>query len=151
MARDTQEQKALKILALNEAYEELDEASTPSKNMVTEERVVDRANETYREKLKTKISYTSIKNPSSPEFQEIKNKIDDHREEHKKNKNSLSRGAKKEVASLNKTIENLMVEVAKFYDDKLKLTELIEAKDKTISKLKEERNLYLQELEKIKG
>lgn len=37
MARDIQEQKGLKILALNEAFDELKEASSHPKNMTTEE------------------------------------------------------------------------------------------------------------------
>lgn len=151
MARDTKEQKALKIKALKEAYNELKEDSTPSKNKVTEEGVVDRANESYKGQFIREISYTSIKKPSSKEFQEIKNKIEDYKKEHKRNKSSLSTGAKKEVTYLKKTIENLMIEVAKFYDDKLKLTEQLEVKDNTIAKLREERDLYIKEIAKLKG
>ena len=63
MARDSKEQKELKIRALNEAVEVLKEESSPMNNKVTFDKVVYLANELYSEELTRKISPTSIITP----------------------------------------------------------------------------------------
>lgn len=151
MAKDSKQQRDMKIDALKNAIKELKEVSTPLKNLVTFKNVVDFANEQNIGRFERSISLTSIKKPASEPFREIKKSIEDYRKDHKDNKTSLSNSTKSEVVSLKKTIENLMIEVAKFYDDKLKLTEQLDAKDKTIVKLKKERDLYIKEIEKFKG
>ena len=151
MAKDLNQQKEIKITALKEAIKELIEESTPSTNYVTFQKIVDLANENNVDKFERPISVTSIKVPKSDEFREIKKLKEDCGREHKKNKSTLSRGTKKEVSILKQTIENLMIDVAKFYDDKLLLTEKLDAKDNTIAKLKEERDFYIKDIEKFKG
>ena len=77
MARDPKEIRELKIKALNEAIETLKEESTPISNQVTFDKVIDLANELYADLLPTKISDSSIKRPTSPEFEDIKTAIED--------------------------------------------------------------------------
>ncbi len=151
MANNMKTEKELKICALHDAIEELRESSTPSSNKMIFKNVCDRANEICAGKTKTKISITSIKTPSSEEFEIIKDLIEEHRKDHKKIKNAISSESKKETTSLKETIDNLMIEVAKFYDNKLMLNELLESKENTIIKLKKERNVYIEELDRLEG
>jgi len=151
VARDSKEQREMKIEALRKAIEELKEASTPSENLVTFQNVVDLANENNADRFERPISLTSIKSPTSEPFKVIKKSIEDHRKEYKENKKSLSSGTKNEIAALKKTIEGLMIEVARFYDDKLIVSEQMEAKDNTIDKLKKQRDMNIKEIEKLKG
>ena len=46
----------------------------------------------------------------------------------------------KEIKKMQEQINNLMFEITKYLDDKLLLEEQIELKDKTISKIKSERD-----------
>lgn len=151
MARDSKEQREMKIEALKKAVEELEEASTPSENLVTFQNVVDLANEKNADRFERSISLTSIKSPTSEPFKAIKKSIENHRKDYRENKKSLSSGTKNEIAVLKKTIEDLMIEVAKFYDDKLMLNEQLVAKDNTIAKLKKQRDMNIKEIEKLKG
>ena len=151
MARDSQEQRLLKIKALKEATEELKSISTSTNNAVTYQRVVDLANENYSSKLKRKISMTSLKNPTSQEFYEIKAIIEEFRIEHKNFKNEIELKPKKEITILRQTIENLTQEIVSFYDEKMLFYEQMQLKEKTIGKLKKERDFYLEELNKMKA
>ena len=105
MARDSKEQRKIKINALHEAIEVLKEESTPINNQVTFDKVVSMANELYADKLDRKISPTSIKSPTSKEFKEINEAIFQHREEYKKLKNAVPKKATMEVLKLKKQIE----------------------------------------------
>jgi len=151
VARDSKEQRKMKIEALEKSLEELKEASTLSENLVTFQNIVDLANEKNVDRFERSISLTSIKSPTSESFKAIKKSIEDHRKDYKENKKSLSSGTKNEIAALKKTIEDLMIKVAKFYDDKLMLNEQLEAKDNTIDKLKKQRDINIKVIEKLKG
>lgn len=151
MARISKEQKEIRIKALNEAIETLKELSSPIKNMVSFERVTDLANENYSKQLTGNISITSLKVPTSKEFREIKKKIVNFRNEHKNIKEATSVKSKSSISSLSLTVENLMIEVAKFYDGKLLLNEKIEAQKKTIEKIKNERDIYRKQLNELKA
>jgi len=155
MARDTNEQKAIKIKILWEAIEILKEKTTPSKNLALPDRITELANEKCTELiaegiLKSPIGVNSIKTPTSPEFRELKKEIDKFKEEYKKIKKAAPKKSLKEVSELKQTVENLVSEIAKFYDEKLILLKTIESKDRSIEKLKEERNFYLEEIKKLK-
>jgi chromosome segregation ATPase len=151
MARDTKEQREIKIKAVYEAIKVLKDESTPTNNQLTYDKVVSMANELYSDKLNRKISPTSIKSPTSKEFEDIKEVIVDYREEHKKIKSAAPKKTVKEVAKLKKQIENLVTEVAKFYDYKLLLNEKLEAKENTINKLKAERKKLNAEIDRLRG
>lgn len=140
MAKDNNYAKELKIKALEEAIELLIQNSNSKKNLVTFENIVNKANELLDSSLTTNISITSIKKPMSPEFQKIRDKYDDYQKEHEILKNSISKKSSSEIKKMQQQIENLMFEVTKYLDDKLLLEEQIELKDKTISKLKAERD-----------
>lgn len=107
MARDSKEQREMKIEALKKAVEELKEASTPSENLVTFQNVVDLANEKNADRFERSISLTSIKSPTSEPFKAIKKSIEDHRKDYKENKKSLSSGTKNEIAVLKKLLRIL--------------------------------------------
>lgn len=151
MARDSKEQKAIKIKALWEAIAILKDESTPAINQLTSEKAASMAYELYSDKLNTKISLTSIKNPSSEEFEEVKDEIKSYRKEHKKIKSAVPKKAIKEVAKLNLQVKNLVSEVAKFYDYKLQLNERLEAKENTISKLRAEKDRLYEEIDRLRG
>ena len=150
MARDSKEQRDIKIKALNKAVEILKEETTPSKNMLTIDNLIKIATENYGDKLKTSISPGSLKKPTSKEFKKIKDEIDTFKNEYKKIKSAAPIKSLKEVAKLKLQVENLMTAVARFYDDKLLLNEKLSIKENTISKLKDERDFYLKEIERLK-
>lgn len=150
MARDSKEQRDIKIKALNEALGTLKEESTATGNLVTFDKVIAYANELYSDKLDRNISPTSIKSPTSKEFKAIKQSIEDYREEHKRIKGAAPKKALSEVTKLKKTIENLMIQIAEFHDDKLLLNETLQAKERTIEKLKKERDILHIEIDKLK-
>jgi hypothetical protein len=139
MARDSKEYREIKIKALTNAIKTLKEESTISNNLVTFQNVVDTANEFCEGRINGKISPTSLKTPTSREFKKIKIEIEEYREEYKKIKEIVPRKSLKEVFILKNQVQNLMIEVAKFYDDKLLFNEKLEAKDRTIEKLRKER------------
>jgi uncharacterized coiled-coil DUF342 family protein len=149
MARDSKEIRRLKLRAIGEAIEILKEESTPTSNHVTIPKVIDTANELYVDKLPTKISPTSLKSPSSIEFRKLKDEIDDFKNEHKKIKIEIPKKSLKEVTKLKKQIDNLVFEIAKYYDDKLILNEELEQKERTIKKLKEERDYYHEKIKEL--
>ena len=151
MARDSKEIRKLKIKALNEAIKTLKEESTPISNQVTFDKVISLANELYADQLPTKISDSSIKRPTSPEFENIKIAIEDFREECKNIKVAVPKKAVKETTKLKTQIELLVSQVAQFYDEKLLFTEKMEAKDRTIAKLNKEIKKQQKEIEKLKG
>jgi len=151
MARDSREQRLLKIRALQEAIEELKSISTSTFNALTYQKVVDLANENYSRKLKSKISMTSLKSPTSQEFIDIKKTIEDFRTEHKNFKNEIELKPKKEITKLHQRIEDLIQEIVICCDEKMLLIEQMEFKEKTNTKLKKERDFYLEELNKKKA
>lgn len=150
MARDSIEQKEIKIKALLESIDILKEESTTTTNKVTFEKVVDLANEMYFDKLIRKISPTSLKNPTSKDFHNIKKIIEDYREDFRKIKNIAPKKSLKEVSKLKMQIENLIIQVAKFQDEKLLLIEQLEIKDRTIENLKKEREKLYLDMEKVR-
>ena len=151
MARDSKEQKAIKIEALWEAIVILKDESTSTINQLTSEKVVSIAHELYGDKLKTKISLTSIKKPSSEEYEAIKDEIDKYRNEHKKIKKVAQKKTILEVTKLKQQVENLVSEIAKFYDYKLQLKERLEAKENTISKLKVHVDNLNKEIDRLRA
>lgn len=146
MGRNSNEIKTLKLKAIAEAIKILKDESTPTSNHVTFPKVINTANELYIDKLPTKISPTSLKSPTSNEFKKLKKEIDDYRSEHKKGKTLIPKKSLKEVTKLKKQIANLMFEVSKYYDEKLLFNEELVQKEKTIKKLKEERDEYYQKI-----
>lgn len=151
MARDSKEIRKLKIKALNEAIETLKEESTPISNQVTFDKVIALANELYADKLPTKISDSSIKRPTSPEFKNIKIAIEDFREECKNIKVAVPKKAVKETTKLKTQIELLVSQVAQFYDEKLLFNEKLQAKERAIEKLKIENKKQQNEIRRLKG
>ena len=149
MARDSKELKAIKIKILNEVIEMLKEESTPTSNLVTYQNVIDTANEMYGDKLSSKVSATSLKNPSSKEFIELKEKIEKFRMEYKSIRTSIPKKSLKEVTELKEQVHNLISEIAKYYDDKLLLNEQLEQKEKTIKKIKIERDNYYNKIKNL--
>lgn len=150
MARDSIEQKEIKIKALLESIDILKEESTTTTNKVTFEKVVDLANEMYFDKLIRKISPTSLKNPTSKDFHNIKKIIEDYREDFRKIKKIAPKKSLEEVSKLKMQIENLIIQVAKFQDEKLLLIEQLEIKDRTIENLKKEREKLYLDMEKVR-
>lgn len=150
MARDSIEQKKIKIKALLESIDILKEESTTTTNKVTFEKVVDLANEMYFDKLIRKISPTSLKNPTSKDFHNIKKIIEDYREDFRKIKNIVPKKSLEEVSKLKIQIENLIIQVAKFQDEKLLLIEQLEIKDRTIENLKKEREKLYLDMERLR-
>ena len=151
MARDSKEIRKLKIKALNEAIKTLKEESTPISNQVTFDKVIALANELYADKLPTKISDSSIKRPTSPEFKNIKIAIEDFREECKNIKVAVPKKAVKETTKLKTQIELLVSQVAQFYDEKLLFNEKLQAKERAIEKLKIENKKQQNEIRRLKG
>lgn len=150
MARDSTEQKEIKIKALLESIDILKEESTTTTNKVTFEKVVDLANEMYFDKLIRKISPTSLKNPTSKDFHNIKKIIEDYREDFRKIKKIAPKKSLEEVSKLKMQIENLIIQVAKFQDEKLLLIEQLEIKDRTIENLKKEREKLYLDMERLR-
>ena len=154
MARDSKEIRELKIKALWEAIEMLKEESTISKSLLTPDRVVALANENYSDKFTRNISPNNLKKAiekTKPPFTQMKKNIDSFNNEHKKLKNMAPKKSKSEIVNLKNQVENLMSEVAKFYDDKVLLNEKLEQKARTIVKISKERDDYYQKLSEIKG
>lgn len=116
MGRISKEQKELKIKALNEAIDVLIEESTPSLNKVTYQNVLDYANEQYISSLESKIGDKSIKNPKTQDFKEIKERIIEFKDEHKKMKTLVSKKTISETEKLKNDIENLVLQIADFYN-----------------------------------
>jgi hypothetical protein len=150
VARDSIVQKEIKIKALLESIDILKEESTTTTNKVTFEKVVDLANEMYSDKLIRKISPTSLKNPTSKDFHNIKKIIEDYREDFRKIKNIAPKKSLEEVSKLKIQIENLIIQVAKFQDEKLLLIEQLEIKDRTIENLKKEREKLYLDMERLR-
>ncbi len=75
MARDSAQQREIKIEALKKAIKDLRGKSTPSKNLVTYQNVVNLANEQNAKKFERPINVASIKVPKSEEFREIKRRL----------------------------------------------------------------------------
>ncbi len=150
MARDSQEQKELKIKALKEAIDILKDESSPSNNQVTFDKVVSLANELYSDKLLRNISPTSLKNPTSEDFINIKKTIEDYRVEYKKIKTAAPKKSMQEVSKLKIQVKNLVEQIAKFHDEKLLLTEQLNLKDRAIENLKNERDRLYDEIKILK-
>ena len=151
MARDSKEQKELKIRALHEAVEVLKEESSPMNNKVTFDKVVYLANELYSEELTRKISPTSIKKPTSEEFEKIKQLIEDYRSEYKKLKTAVPKQSEAENIKLKNQIKNLVQEIVKFHDEKILLIEQLSLKDSAIQNLKNERTRLVDEIKELRS
>lgn len=150
MARDSQQQKELKIKALREAIDILKDESSPSKNKVTFNKVVNLANELYSDKLLRNISSTSLKNPTSEDFINIKKIIEDYRVEYKKIKTATPKKSIQEMGRLKNQIKNLVEQIARFHDEKLLLIEQSRLKDRNIENLKKEREKLYDEIKLLK-
>ncbi len=140
MARDNKYIKELKIKAIWEAINILKENSNSTINFLTFENVANKANELLENKVTTKISPTSLKAPRSDDFIEIKEEIENYRKNSKETKKIVTKKSSSEIKKMQEQINNLMFEITKYLDDKLLLEEQIELKDKTISKIKSERD-----------
>jgi hypothetical protein len=150
VARDSIEQRKIKIKALLESIEILKEESTATINKVTFGKVVDLANEMYTDQLTRKISPTSLKNPTSEDFGKIKHIIEEYRLDFKKIKSIVPRKSLQEVNKLKIQIENLIIQVAKYQDEKLLLVEQLEIKNRTIYNLKKEREKIYSDLDQLR-
>lgn len=150
MPRDSKEIRDLKLKAIREAIEILKEETTPTTNYVIVTKVLDLANELIINKSSTQISPTSLKSPVGSEFKELKKEINKYEEAHEKIKALIPKKSLKEVTKQKKQIDNLLFEIAKYYDDKLLLNEELELKDRTINKLKEERDDYYERIKVLK-
>lgn len=150
MGQISKEQKNLKLKALNEAIDALIEESTPSSNKVTYQNVLNYANEQYVSFLKSKIGDKTIKNPKTQEFKDIKDRITNFKDEHKKMKTLVSKKSISETTKLKKDVESLVFQIADFYDQKLSLNEQLEIKNKTIEKLKLEIGKLYDEINRLK-
>lgn len=140
MARDNKYIKELKIKAIWEAINILKENSNSTINFLTFENVANKANELLENKVTTKISPTSLKAPRSDDFIKIKEEIENYRKNSKETKKIVTKKSSSEIKKMQEQINNLMFEITKYLDDKLLLEEQIELKDKTISKIKSERD-----------
>ena len=140
MARDNKYIKELKIKAIWEAINILKENSNSTINFLTFENVANKANELLENKVTTKISPTSLKAPRSDDFIEIKEEIENYRKNSKETKKIVTKKSSSEIKKMQEQINNLMFEITKYLDDKLLLEEQIELKDKTIAKIKSERD-----------
>ncbi len=140
MARDNKYIKELKIKAIWEAINILKENSNSTINFLTFENVANKANELLENKVTTKISPTSLKAPRSDDFIKIKEEIENYRKNSKETKKIVTKKSSSEIMKMQEQINNLMFEITKYLDDKLLLEEQIELKDKTISKIKSERD-----------
>ncbi|MGJ0299904.1 hypothetical protein [Aliarcobacter cryaerophilus] len=140
MARDNKYIKEQKIKAIWEAINILKENSNATINLLTFENVANKANELLENKVATKISSTSLKAPKSNEFIEIKTEIENFRKDSKETKKIVTKKSSTEIKKMQQQIHNLMFEVTKYLDDKLLLEEQIKLKDKTIAKIKAERD-----------
>jgi vacuolar-type H+-ATPase subunit I/STV1 len=140
MARDNKYIKELKIKAIWEAINILKESSNSTINFLTFENVANKANELLENKVTTKISSTSLKAPKSNEFIEIKKEIENYRKDSKETKKIVTKKSSSQIKKMQEQINNLMFEITKYLDDKLLLEKEIELKDKTIAKIKSERD-----------
>ena len=153
MANNSKEQQALKDKAIEEAFEELKEASTATVNFATYEKVVDAANEKYAGKLKTNISCTSLKRPSpkNEKFKEIKAKLEKFREEHKSIKNIAPKKSKQEIVGLREQRDNLVAEVTKYEHAHLEMSEEVEDLEATVEKLRNENSKLIKRLDELEA
>lgn len=151
MARPTRKQTLLKEKAIEEAFDELKELTTPLINRVINDRIVDLANENYEGQLDSNISYTSLRAPTNEKFKEIKAKAGKFKEEHKKNKNIVPKKAKKEVASLKRQRDDLIEEVVKYEHKFLELSEETEELKKAIKTLKRDNLRLMKKLDGLQA
>ncbi len=146
MANISSIQRGLKLKALHEAIEALKKKSEGKKNYVTYINVVEYANASkYANKFSTPISISSIKQPSSPEFEEIKLEITNFRKNHNKIVKSIPNKLKLQNESLTELVNNLTIQITEIMDSEMRKDSKIKNLQKSLEKAKEERNYYFQQ------
>lgn len=147
MANISSTQRELKLKALYEAIEYFKKKSIGKKNYVTFEAVVDHANQSdYSKQFDSPIGISTIKQAKkvSPFFQ-IKLEIEKYRKEHNKIVKTTPNKLKVENESLKETVNNLMSQVTEILDREMKKDEQIKNLQKSLNKVKEERNHYFHQ------
>lgn len=149
MARLTKKELSNKKQALEDAIYELFEKSTPSKCLLIYEDICDVANSSdLAEDFTTKISISSIKQPVSQEFKDVRELYLDKKKELKKQKNHIGSGLKKKIKNLEIQNSNLIIRIAELLDNEIKLQEIINQKDLSLNKIKEQRDAIIKRNQK---
>lgn len=150
MARPTKEEKELKIKALWEAVYILINKSTALQNKLTVKAVVEVANSSeYAEKFVTNINEQSLKQPSSDEFREIAEKIQEYKNDHRRIKQASSTNLKDENVRLKERVRELTYDVATLLDEAAKNKEIFDSELESKERIREEKNRYLEKLRRL--
>jgi|GEM_PF-6885617 len=158
MANISSIQRELKLKALYEAIEELKMESIGTTNQVSHQKVVDKANQSdYAKQFDCPIGISSVKQAKKASgkqkkdsaFLPIKLEIEKYKEEHKKIVKTTPNKLKAEIDVLNNTIFDLMIKVGIILDREMEKDEAFKNLQKSLAKIKEERDYYFHQV--VKG
>ncbi|MCG3684522.1 hypothetical protein [Aliarcobacter butzleri] len=113
-------------------------------NFVT---VREKANEIgFPKYFTTKISKGSLEKPSSEEYKDLKTTIEKCKNENKKIKNATKTSVLKKIKNLELKVDDLTFNIASLLERERELLELLESKEKTLIKMRMERDNYISRI-----
>lgn len=148
MARPTNEESKLKLIALKEAFEEI-KPGLDATNI--EEKTVSKANSSsHVSQFKTPISISSLKQPKTPGLKQLKKEIDEFREKCKDIKKNTPIRTKEIIDSLNEKIDSLSMRVVKLVEENFYTKERLQSKEEYIETLEGRLNRLTDQLSNLK-
>jgi len=143
MARPTKEESILKQKAVEEALEILKEQSHVNKNLVTYDNIVCLANESeYAELFKTPIGVTTVKQPTQDFYREFKKKIKKFKRDIKEAKQALPNKTKDKIKSLEKKMDNMVMQMVDYQEKIHDLQSKLSKKDELLERTERERDEF---------
>lgn len=144
MGRQTKEETKIKIKILDKYVIELKEKSTPIKNLLTLNNLLELTNEECIIRGLTTISPSSIKGKDkSKAYEKYSEIVKDFENTNNKNKDLVSNSNIKKIKNLESQVENLILELVYYQDKYNELEKEYENQKILLNKYRYERDEYL--------
>ncbi|MFT7879062.1 MAG: hypothetical protein ABXS91_01600 [Sulfurimonas sp.] len=143
MAKLSDQERDIKLEAAKEAFESLKEQSLGNpKNLATPEKIAELANESEKvQQFKKKLGVSTIKQPKSKGFIDLKKAIDEFRNTHKSTVKTIPNKSKEQISALESQLEDSLVQNVKLADEIETLIKRLANKEKALDDCRKQLNL----------
>ena len=143
MAKLSDEERSIKVEAAWKAFKSLKEQSLGStKNLATIENIVALTNENEKvQQCKKGLGVSTIKQPKSKEFINLKKAIDKFRSNHKKTIQTIPNKSKEQIKTLKSQLEDSLIHNVKLADEIEVLQKRLSNKEKALEECRKQLDL----------
>jgi len=143
MAKLSDEERNIKLEAAWEAFESLKSQSLGNpKNLAIPEKIAELANENEKvQRFKKKLGVSTIKQPKSEGFIDLKKAIDEFRNIHKSTVKTIPNKSKEQINTLRSQLEDSLEQNVKLAEDIETLMKRLTNKEKALDDCRKQLNL----------